>query len=50
MINVRENLKKLNSIYLKELKEITDKVIESGWYIWVVKSTLLKENFQNFVI
>ena len=51
MINVEyENLKKLNSIYLKELKEITDKVIESGWYILQWSRRFWKKIFKIFVI
>ena len=50
MINVEyENLKKLNSIYLKELKETTDKVIESGWYILGSEVDTFERKFLKFL-
>jgi len=50
MINVEyENLKKLNSIYLKELKETTDKVIESGWYVLGSEVETFERKFSKFL-
>lgn len=50
MISVEyENLKKLNSIYLNELKEATDKVIESGWYILGGEVDTFEKKFSKFL-
>jgi dTDP-4-amino-4,6-dideoxygalactose transaminase len=50
MINVEyENLKKLNSIYFNELREATNKVIESGWYILGNEVRAFEKKFSNFL-